>query len=842
MFAPLRCAPWIACLLPTAALGAGQLFDFEAERLPPQLVNGGTQWTLDAQQAFRGLRSLSTTNPQSYARLKIDLAEETELSFAYRIDGGEDAALDVGLGPSPAQIVPFRTRSGWQQASILLPPGPGLVSFFAPFGCCRGTGFALHIDDLRLLPVRLGPERMLLRWSDPSIPPLATGRMLAWDIDLDGQDELIHSAYRDTGQVGHISITGWSGSRLRSEWASRALPKFVSAMAVLRVEGRPILVAAAGPELFTFDLSTRRQLARTLIAPSTTTIGRLALVETGVAGGIDVHALLFPQCASSPCPSPYLSSFDLHSGQRHWSVTLAASSTDLALGDFCPEPGLELAVAGVPGQIFAAADGRRIWEAPDGFGGQIVAGRFVDPARLQLVGADATSHGSLTVFDCSLRAAIKELPPNQHLTANDYPGGLAARDRDGDGYDEIWVGDAQRLRVIDPRTSQVSVQSFDVSRINAIAPMRLHGESAITALFSARRSTHLQEGDLLLASSRAGIGTVRLGAEAAPFGHIELADVNRDGREDLVYVTTSTDYTGGDVRIHVLDMQTLVETSTSAAIVASTVQKVFGFDVGQLDSDAELEVAIAFRVAGGKRLNVYDVHGAIERSVSRPNDFSSIVATPYPPIIVGIDQVLFGERGAVELIRPSTGQTLRTIRLSGSESQVQLGDIDQDGKLELLAFGSDSVRVLDFDSGVEEWRFTPRDADTFAADFVQGRIFSAATGAQGNIISGIDARTRQVFPEIGLHCCESPLHLFPLVTPTRDLLLVTSQYGFSAYDRTTGRRLNTQRNEPNFIPRHAVPRAISGNAMIVWGTSDHAVQRLDLELRAQPEFADGFED
>lgn len=369
-----------------------------------------------------------------------------------------------------------------------------------------------------------GPRFVELGHHLDSFYSAAAGRFAHADVDGDGIDDLIFSAYSQgslllvLGKKADATLGFKQADPIDEGQAVRTL--------AWQAEGVPhiLLVGNNGlaRDFSGWPLRQQRQL------PIATGAVAAAVGDIDANGAAELVVLT----------SSSLLAYRLSDGHLLWS-TPASNNVDLALAQLDADPALEIILGGgVPGRVLDAATRAIDWEYIDGFGPRIATGRFAAGGGTQWVAINGWA--SYSVY----RAAPWS-PLWSGTTSHDI-GALAAGDIDSNGRDVILYGDGQwgGLHVIDPNTR---LERFYISSSGygstAATAVDLDGDGRKEIAFTSAGNSPR---DPIIVVADSTDGAVKWSYKPADGAYIAsgIADVNGDGREEVVAASPSSQGNG----------------------------------------------------------------------------------------------------------------------------------------------------------------------------------------------------------------------------------------------------------------------------------------------------------
>lgn len=230
-----------------------------------------------------------------------------------------------------------------------------------------------------------------------------------------------------------------------------------------------------------------------------------------------------------------LAAYRLDSGLQTWT-TPVQSGRDVALAQLDADPALEIILAEAsPARVLDGATRAVEWSYIDGFGQRLAVGRLASGGGQQWVGA-------LGWYSYSVFRAGPWSPLWSGTTSQDI-GAIATADLDGNGRDAIVYGDGQwgSVHVIDSTTQQQRLAIPNSgSGVSSVIAADIDDDGTKEIVFSPIGSF---SGSPLITSASGLDGAVEwsyFGGQADPFIASGIADVDGDGREDVVVASGFT--------------------------------------------------------------------------------------------------------------------------------------------------------------------------------------------------------------------------------------------------------------------------------------------------------------
>ncbi len=512
-----------------------------------------------------------------------------------------------------------------------------------------------------------GPSASGIGGSNPSLLELewkyglygsgiGESRVVVFDIDGDGTSEALMGASHRSGFYSNDFwyVVKQTGPDTYSQvWISDLYTAAVSRIAAADVnedDVGEIYVGLSDGRVYVYD---GHSLAETGSFTAGGYVAALVVADADGDGGQEVvtsdNSRIY---VYSPLPP-----FTLE-----WAST-AYGGYRLAVGnvDFDITP--EIVTSGGHGYVVDGASHALEWDYATGFGGLLDLGELDSDGIAEIVG-ETPDGTAIAVFDAELQA------PKWQFSTSHGAAALRVTDFDGNGVSEILYGDAQwgSIHCYDGTTQRWAIGNPSHG-ITDIALGDVNRDGTVEVLWGGGATStgpdHLHVADTTTRSIE--WQSVHLDS---PLSAVDTGDVDDDGRNEIVMVSSRSNGGYDDGVIHIFDAVTHnLEWRSTDLPGIETVSGVESLKVGDVDGDGRSEFVIA-------TVDYYD----------------------------GLFQIYDGQTHTLERQSPlysSTGFTALAI-----------GDVDNDGQTEIvvgqdrLSSSAPGVYLLVFDgaTATEEWR------------------------------------------------------------------------------------------------------------------------------------------
>jgi hypothetical protein len=263
------------------------------------------------------------------------------------------------------------------------------------------------------------------------------------------------------------------------------------------------------------------------------------------------------------------------------------SATDIVVGQMDNDPALEIALTN--GSVIDASTHAVQWHRPDGFGAHLAVANLDKDGRQELIAAEQWY--IVRTFDVEKRLPKSSIPAELDI------GAIAVTDIDGDGVQDLLVGDGQwgSIHVYDPRTG---VEKWAITNpehgVTNIAVADVDGDGTVDLLWGAG-ATSTGSDRLYVADWQVRTIKWQNPQLDGPFVGPEIGDLDGDGIPEIVAAsfTSESGYESGS--IIVLDSRTF----QLRAIFSGFAGRVFGWTgvhdlkLRDLNGDGRLEILVA---------------------------------------------------------------------------------------------------------------------------------------------------------------------------------------------------------------------------------------------------------
>jgi hypothetical protein len=402
-----------------------------------------------------------------------------------------------------------------------------------------------------------------------------------------------------------------------------------------------------------------------------------------------------------------------------WSA-LGKGGSKVALGDLEGDGGIEIIVNGSYGHVLDAQAQIEKWGYVGGFGRSMAVGDVDQDGKAEIVFVPNSSSDSVTIIEGDTFQVST-------LTVGSVDR-IAIGDANADGVPELMIGYYSTIRGIRRSNGQLlwSISNSSYSA-NAITAGDVDGDGVPEVIWGAS--------NVLYTASAATQAVKWHSADLDnDFGGV-VADLDGDGKLELVMKTVSTEgsYSGGALQI--FDLQTRALKYSIAPPTGYSSRKIYRLQVAQMDSDPALEIVVLGQNSYDPYLYVIDgVTGVTEYQ----SPYTAYYSTPgflmnglwvgnvdgdaTNEIVVGTtDNKIEVLNGASSFIQWSS------VALDGYITDLSVADVDHDGSLEIVASTSNGVWVFTAATGVVRSHITLGNINHVAATSEGGGYFAIST-------------------------------------------------------------------------------------------------------------------
>lgn len=467
------------------------------------------------------------------------------------------------------------------------------------------------------------------------------------------------------------------------EFASETFSSAIVRMALAKVpDGKlQILVGLADGTLIRYDQRNRRVLSNT--AGSCATRGGLAGFTTADLDGNGGDEII------SVCADRTL--VVEGSGYAGWTLA-GVDGTEVVVGQMDGDAALEIATTS--GRVIDSVTHVIEWFRPDGFGVHLAVGDIDGDGRDELIAAEAWYN--IWAFDVDTRL------PKWSISADLDIGAIRLADIDGDGTNDLLVGDGQwgSITAYDVVTLQEKGSIGNPEHgVTQIAVVDLDGRGTARLLWGAgytsTGSDHLYVADW--ARKRIVWQNPDL---TGPFIGPLVGDLDGDGQPELVFASAMSESGYDSGRIIVLDGRTLKVRAISAGVAGG----MFGWTgihdlkLRDIDGDGRLEILVgtdwlydgvieAYSFAADNQFslkwtNTARVYGAPFMSI----EVADVDGDGVAEVLGGVGAAHSGQQGTYVYVYDATTGAEKwhtPFTLGSFVTGLTVGDFDGDGVAEL---------------------------------------------------------------------------------------------------------------------------------------------------------------
>ncbi|PLS77133.1 MAG: hypothetical protein CYG59_25380 [Chloroflexi bacterium] len=398
--------------------------------------------------------------------------------------------------------------------------------------------------------------------------------------------------------------------------------------------------------------------------------------------------------------------YNAHTLELKWAAT-GKGGTQLGLANIDGGGRREIVVNGVPARVLNAAAKTEKWSYADGFGRHMTVGNVDDDAYAEIVyTARSSSDDYLYVFDGDTRLTKWRVGPSFNLSNV-----VAVGDTDRDGVKEVVTGSGQWGSISGYHGSTGAPLWSMKNPENGVFGLTV-GDPDNDGNNEIIWSSGLDDSgkDALLIGDRHMQAIEWRSDDLDGPLHVAAGDLDRDGRMELVVVSTTTDTGYGDGIVRVYDAASR-RLKWSTRTSPQPWLEIHQVSVGQLDDDAALEIVVGGAEQYEARIQVYDgkTHaiewespalapiGNVIREIQL--EVANVDADAQAEIITGfVDghvQIIDGKTKTVQWDSGALDSPIRDL---------SIGQLDRDGPRELAVATSYGAYVFDLGTYGREWR------------------------------------------------------------------------------------------------------------------------------------------
>lgn len=379
-------------------------------------------------------------------------------------------------------------------------------------------------------------------------------------------------------------------------------------------------------------------------------------------------------------------------GALNWTKSSYGGSS-LAVGNVDADAGNEIVTTGYGGKgyVLDGATGAVKWEYINGFGTQVSLADLDGDGKDEIVGASAWY--KITIFDADIKTPAWEIATDLDIDA------VLVTDTDGDGVAEIVYGDRQggSLHAIDTRTHQqkwsLGTSRSGVSGI-AFGDVDLDGKKEL--LWGG--GGYDTGADFLFIADPATRTIEWQNRDFSGLSPLAVGDLNNDGNDQLLMITESSNsgYDGGI--IHVFDPQSHALSTQQSLGLHDWLGGHRVVRIADLNGNGRSEFAFSTSNTYDSFIQVYDgaTRTLLGQTPSYDGNFFSAMALGdvdgdgKMEIVAGQGRAHTGAKGVYLVVFDGTtfAEKWKSVDLGGyweGVSDLKLADLDKDGNVEIIA-------------------------------------------------------------------------------------------------------------------------------------------------------------
>lgn len=442
-----------------------------------------------------------------------------------------------------------------------------------------------------------------------------------------------------------------------------------------------IVVMLANGLIYYYDLVTKAELGHV----TTGVTGAEALSVTDLNGDGVTELIVTTTSDLFVCDN---------TGSLLWKV-LGAGGTDVVVGQMDNDPALEIATTK---SVVDSATHAVQWTRNGGFGAHLKLAPLAGASYQQLIAADAWS----TVYSYDVATQL----PRWSISTPQDIGAIAVADVDNDGTPELLIGDGQwgKIHVYNLNTQALKWEANNPEHgVTNIAADDVDGDGVADLVWGAGWTS--TGADYFYVADTTGTHTIKwqsLDLEG-PFLGPFIADLDGDGKQELVICSTTSASGYSGPRILVFDYATLALRGISSPTLVNSFGNANDMKVRDLEGDGHAEIVIAtsnlydglIDVISFDSSNVFTMKWT--NPTPRPNgspfnfvEIADLDGNGTSEIIAGNSVATTGSDGVFVYIYdyPSTAAPWRSVKLASNFASMKslvVGDLDGNGSKDIAA-------------------------------------------------------------------------------------------------------------------------------------------------------------